>query len=58
MMSHSHTVNMGTKVFDEDCEGINAPGSGVSGADCAVMAARMAAGKFKRLKCLDLVRFV
>ena len=48
-------VTLGNKSFDEDAEEINANSSRVSDADCAALGAAMAAGKFKRLKKLDLV---
>ena len=50
-------VKLGRKTFDEDSEEINATSSGVSVAECAALGAEMAAGKFKRLKTLQLVRF-
>jgi hypothetical protein len=50
-------VKLGTKKFDEDSEVIDACFSKVSGAECAALGAGMAAGKFKRLKKLKLVRF-
>jgi hypothetical protein len=51
-------VKLGTKTFDEDSEEIDANNSRVSVAECAALGAKMAAGKFKRLKTLQLVRFL
>ena len=48
-------VTLGNKSFDEDAEEIDARSSRVSDADCAAVGAAMAAGKFTRLKKLDLV---
>ena len=48
-------VTLGNKSFDEDAEEIHAERSEVSDADCAALGAAMAAGKFKRLKKLNLV---
>ncbi len=48
-------VTLGNKSFDEGAEEIDASFSRVSDADCAALGAAMAAGKFKRLKKLNLV---
>ena len=48
-------AKLGTKVFAEDCEDIQAANSQVTGVDCAALGARLSAGEFKRLKGLDLV---
>ena len=48
-------VTLGNKSFDEDAEEIDLTYSQVSDADFAALGTAMAAGKFKRLKSLDLV---
>ena len=48
-------VTLRNKSFDEDAEQIDANYSHVSGADCAALGAAMSAGKFTRLKKLNLV---
>ena len=50
-------AKLGTKVFAEECEDIQAANSQVTGVDCAALGARLSAGEFKQLKGLDLVSF-
>lgn len=49
-------VKLGSLEFDVGCEAINAQSSGVSDADCAVLAARLKTGELSRVKRLNLVR--
>jgi hypothetical protein len=54
-------VKLGTKLFYEEEEVINVchlQQSQVSDADCVAFGARLATGEFKRLRVLNLVRFL
>jgi hypothetical protein len=51
-------VKLGSQEFDVDSEVIDARGCGVTDADCAALAARMKSGEIRRLKILNLVRFL
>ena len=51
-------VKLGMKEFDVDIEEILAYKCGVTDADCAALASRMASGEISRLKILYLVSFI
>ena len=51
-------VKLGSREFDVDSKEIYASDCGVTDADCAALASRMASGEISRLKTLYLVSFI